>query len=85
MGLDLVETVMRIEEEFDVTISDEIAGTMTTPRIVIEFLMNQPNVSKQWSRDYVAITLWLLLEDELGISRNDFTEDSRFVQDMGAD
>lgn len=85
MGLDLVETAMRIEEEFDVTISDEIAGTMTTPRIVIEFLMNQPNVSKQWSRDYVAITLWLLLEDELGISRNDFTEDSRFVQDMGAD
>ncbi len=85
MGLDLVELVVRVEEEFEVTISDELAATMTTPRHIIDFLMQQPLISTKWSRDYVAITVWLLLEDELGIERHKFTEDSRFIQDMGAD
>ena len=85
MGLDLVELVMRIEEEFDVTIPDESAAAMTTPRHVIEYLMLQPNVSIQWSHDYVAISVWLLIEDELGIDRHKFSEDSRFIEDMGAD
>lgn len=84
MGLDLVELVMRIEEEFEVTISDEAASSMATPRHIIEFLMQQPNVSTKWSRDYVAITTWLTIEDELGIDRKKFTEDSRFIEDMGA-
>lgn len=51
MGLDLVELVMRIEEEFEVTISDDAASSMTTPRHIIEFLMLQPTVSQKWSRD----------------------------------
>lgn len=85
MGLDLVELVMRIEEEFEVTISDDAASSMTTPRHIIEFLMLQPTVSQKWSRDYVAITTWLIIEDELSIDRNNFNEDSRFIEDMGAD
>lgn len=84
MGLDLVELVIRIEEEFEVTISDESASMMTTPRHVIDYLMEQPNVSRQWSRDYVEITTWLTIEDELAIDRNNFNEDSRFIEDMGA-
>ncbi len=85
MGLDLVELVMRVEEEFEVTISDESAAAMTTPRHVIDYLMQQPSISEQWSRDYVAISVWLMIEDELGIERNQFNEDSRFIEDMGAD
>ena len=36
MGLDLVETVMRIEEEFELRIPDDEAAKMTTPQMVIE-------------------------------------------------
>lgn len=85
MGLDLVEMVIRIEEEFQVTIPDEVAVTMVTPRTVIDYLMSQPKINKNLSREYVALSVWLLLEDELGIERAFYTEDSRFIEDMGAD
>jgi acyl carrier protein len=85
MGLELVETVYRIEEEFKITIPNEIAFTLTTPRKVIDYLMSLPTVNEKWSRDYVALSLWLILEDEAAINREDFNEDSRFIEDMGMD
>jgi len=47
--------------------------------------MEQPEVKGKWSIDYVTLTLWMILEDELGIDRKDFHDDSRFIEDMGAD
>ena len=85
MGLDLVELVYRLEAEFDIQISDEDAEKINTPRKLIDYLMKRPEVSEKWSRDYVHISVWMILEDELGIDRNDFHDDSRFVEDMGAD
>jgi acyl carrier protein len=85
MGLDLVETVYRIEEEFEITIPDEAAEKMTTPRMVIDYLLSRPEVSEKWSRDYVHLSVWMILEDELSIKREDFNDDSRFIEDMGAD
>lgn len=85
MGLDLVEMVLRIEEEFEIAISDEAAVTLTTPKTVIEYLMSRPEVSKKWSKDYVEISVWLIIEDEAGIERKNYNEDSRFIEDMGMD
>ncbi|HEX8250709.1 MAG TPA: hypothetical protein VF599_21220 [Pyrinomonadaceae bacterium] len=85
MGLDIVETMMRIEEEFEVAIPNEVAATLSTPREVIDYLMTRSEVNEKWSRDYVAESVWLISEDEAGIKRKDYTEDSRFVQDMGMD
>ncbi|HEX8370530.1 MAG TPA: hypothetical protein VF604_18435 [Pyrinomonadaceae bacterium] len=84
MGLDIVETVMRIEVEFEITIPNETAATLSTPRKVIDYLMTRSKISEKCSRDYVA-AVWLILEDEAGIKREDYTEDSRFVEDMGMD
>jgi acyl carrier protein len=39
MGLDAVELVMALEEEFGISIDDRSAEHMTTPRHVIEFIM----------------------------------------------
>ena len=85
MGLDLVELDYRLEEEFEITIPDEAAEKMTTPRAVVDYIAAIPSVSSKWSRGNVEITVWPAIEDELGIDRNDFNLDSRFVQDMGAD
>jgi hypothetical protein len=85
MGLDLVEMVCRIEEEFEVIISDEVAVTFVTPRTVIDYLMTQPNINGKLSRDYIALSVWLMLEDEVGINRANYNEDSRFIEDMGLD
>jgi hypothetical protein len=82
MGLDLVEMVYRIEEEFEITIPDEASEKMTTPRIVIDYLMSRPEVSEKWSRDYVVISVWQIIEDQGDISREDFNDDSRFIEDM---
>ncbi len=85
MGLDLVEMVYRIEEEFEITIPDEAAEKMITPRNVIDYLMNRPEISEKWSRDYVSMTIWQIIKDETGVSQKDFNDDSRFIEDMGLD
>jgi acyl carrier protein len=83
--MDRVELVYRVEEEFELKMSDEDAEQITTPRQLIDYLMGRPEVSPKWSRDYVALSVWRMVEDELGIDRDDFNEDSRFIEDMGAE
>ena len=83
MGLDLVETVYRIEEEFEIIIPDEIATTLTTPKMFIDYLMSLSKVHKKWSRNYVDNTVWQIVEEEAGIERTDFNENSRLIEDMG--
>ena len=84
MGLELVSIVIRIEEEFDISIPDEHAASITTPRQLIEYLMERPELVGKRSRDAVAESVWQALEDEIGVERKDFTEDSRLIEDMGA-
>jgi acyl carrier protein len=84
MGLDLVEAFMSVEEEFDISIPDEDAMVITTPRQLIEYLMARPELAGRRSRDAVAESVWQIVENEFGVERKNFTEDSRFIQDMGA-
>ena len=85
MGLDLVELFMRFEEEFGVEIPDEVASTLFTPRNVIDYLMTKPQIYNQWSRDFVAQKVWLIMKDEVNIDQEKFTEDSRFIDDLNID
>jgi acyl carrier protein len=41
MGLDMVEFVLSVEEAFDLRIPDDVAGFLTTPRQVIDYLHGQ--------------------------------------------
>lgn len=34
---------------------------------------------------YVEVLIWQIIEDEAGIDRKDYNEDSRFIEDMGMD
>lgn len=86
MGLDLVELVMRVEEEFEIEIPDVEAEKMITPKHVIDYVIKQPNVrNKRLPRDLIASEVWEMIEDEGGVTRNDFDENSHFIEDMGMD
>lgn len=85
MGMGLLEMVCRIEEEFEIILPDEECEKMTTPRHVIDYLMSRREVSEKWSRDYVSLTIWQIIEDEGGFEVKDFNENSRFIEDMGMD
>ena len=85
MGLDTVELIARVETDFGVSIPDEVASTLTTPREVVDYLMTQPLIASKKSRETVALELWFLLEDQLSIERFRHNENSRFVEDMGID
>jgi hypothetical protein len=56
MGLDLVEMVYRIEDEFEVTIPNEAAEKIETPGQLVEYLVSRPEVGEKWSRDYVHLS-----------------------------
>ena len=83
MGLELEEMVIRAEEEFDISIPDDEAVTLTTPRQFIDYLMSRAELFDR-TRDAVAESVWQMVESGIGINRKDFTEDSRFIEDMGA-
>jgi len=82
MGLDTVELVMAFEEKFGLDISDAVAAELITPRDVIDYLMAN-GAGGESSREEVAQLVRQVIEAQTGTY--DFTEDSRFVQDMHLD
>jgi hypothetical protein len=82
MGLDLVEFVIRVEEEFDLYIPDEVRSSFVTPRRVIDYISSQ---TPEKAREEVAGKVWKILVYETGIDRSKFNEDSRFIEGMGID
>jgi hypothetical protein len=82
MGLDTVELVMAFEERFGVSIPDAVAAELVTPRHVIDYLM-ATGAGGGRSREEVAQLVRQVIEKETAVY--DFTEDSRFVEDMHLD
>lgn len=85
MGLDLLAITLRVEEEFEIMIPNEIAETIKTPRNLTDYLISLPEVSEKWSKDYVLISVWQIIENEGAIDKTKFNDDSRFIEDMGLD
>ena len=52
MGLELVELIYAIEEEFKIEIPNEVAETLTTPKTIIDFVYSQ--FTWKYTREQVA-------------------------------
>ena len=89
MGLDSVELVMAVEEEFGISIPDADAQKMLTPKEVINFVESRrdldslPQPKGNTSRAEIAKTVKRLVIEQLGIPEAVYGEDKEFVRDLG--
>jgi hypothetical protein len=82
MGLDLVELTIRIEDAFGITIPDEVAATLTTPREVTEYVLTQLKLGNQ-SACMTQQAFYRLRKEfvpVLGIERLDFHPSANLAQ-----
>jgi acyl carrier protein len=82
MGLDTVELIMAIEEEFGISVPNAIAAELTTPRKVTDYVWEQIT-HERLTREQIAAQVRRVIVKQTGTE--DFSEDSHFVYDLGLD
>ena len=91
MGLEFVEFVMTLEEEFKVDIPDKVAQDLRTSRKVYEWLIHELRADntnaipfgKAWTREQIIQRTRELIRDQFGVEK--FSDDDHFVEDLGID
>lgn len=82
MGLDTVALIVAFEDEFGLSIPNEEAERLTTPRKVTEYVWGRITHGRV-TKEQVAERVRAVIREETGIK--DFSDDARFVEDMGLD
>jgi acyl carrier protein len=88
MGLDTVELIMRVEEEFEIEIADDEAGTLETAGDICDCVARHKSA---WGFDGPKgrEELWpqvrRIISDELSVLEEQITPSSNIVLDLGAD
>lgn len=82
MGLDTVELLMAFEEKFGISIPDEAATRLTTPRKVTDYITSKVG-DRGMTREQVAAIVRQVIENQTATSN--FSDDDHFVNDMNLD
>lgn len=90
MGLESVELVMAIEEEFDINIPDEEAGNLDTVGKLYQYILDILRLNQSGSAsDIDESDVWERMKEvitsQLGVEPEQVTEDANFVTDLGID
>ena len=88
MGLAIVEMLMRVEEEFDITIEDEEANRLETVGQLHRCVLSKiglPSTIYGADEEQVWQKLTLILVDELDVEPGAVTPDAQFVRDLRLD
>ncbi len=86
MGLDTVELVMAIEEEFDLEIPNETCALLETPRQVIDWIVEvREGSALAVPREQVAAKVKQITIHQSGIRENRYWERGKFIADFGMD
>ena len=89
MSLDSVELIMAWEEEFGISISDEEASNLVTPRLAIDLITKKiheglsTKMDRSTDREKVRNVLRSITRAQLGIG--EFSDDDNFVRNLGVD
>ena len=86
MGLDTVELVIAVEEEFSISIPNENASEMFRVGDLRDFVIGE---LRDRGETVDEARVWSSIQDiivsQLGVARDDVTPEARFVEDLGAD
>ena len=82
MGLDTVALIVAFEDEFGLSIPNEDAERLTTPRRVTEYVWGRIT-HERVTKEQVAERVRAVIREETAVQ--DFSDDARFVDDMGLD
>ena len=86
MGLDSVELVMAVEEDFGFDIPDEAAGTLVTVGLLRDYLATELRArGRPAESDEVLLRIKKVVSRQLSIDQALVVPEARFVEDMGVD
>ena len=83
MGLEIVEVILHVEEDFAITIRDEEAEHITTCGAMCDLVVENcargesPDENATWKK------LRAVLADEISESPEHITRETRFIEDLG--
>jgi len=96
MGLESVELIMRVEEDFDIEIRDEEATELATVGQIYDCVLRKLGLNapehdtylhpeKAWTEQKVWETLRAAVSDELSVDLALVTREAHIIFDLGAD
>jgi acyl carrier protein len=85
MGMDTVELVIAVEEEFSMTIPNYVAATLETAGKLYEYVILNHGIDGDLNEDQIWNKLVDVIISQLGVRREEVKKESNFVYDLGAD
>jgi len=87
MGLDTVELIMKVEEQFGIEIPNPEAAKLETVGLLHGYIVEELSRLGRFNgdRDGVYAQLRDLICDQLGVEPEEVMPSARFVDDLGAD
>lgn len=85
MGMDTVELVIAVEEEFSMTIPNDVAATLDTAGKLYEYVILNHGIDDDLNEDQIWNKLIDVIIRQLGVRREEVNKESNFVYDLGAD
>lgn len=85
MGLDVVELVMAVEEEFSIEVNDEEAAQLATCGSLADYVVKQLRARGDTrTQDEVWTRLKDLIVEQLGVKADEVKREAKFYEDLGA-
>ena len=87
MGLDTVELMMRVEDDFGIEIPDEVAETLVTVGMLSDFIVAELGRVSGVPQDPEAVydMLKAIICEQTGVEADAVVRDASFVKDLRLD